>query len=30
MCKSFDPAIEIGGIRLLKKTGGKSDFSATR
>jgi len=30
MCKSLDPAIEIGGIRLLKKTGGKSDFSAAR
>jgi cyclic pyranopterin phosphate synthase len=23
MCKSIDPAIEIGGIRLLKKRGGK-------
>ena len=30
MCKSLDPAIELGSIRLLKKTGGKSDFNASR
>jgi cyclic pyranopterin phosphate synthase len=24
MCKALDPAIEIGGIYLLEKTGGKS------
>ena len=30
MCKSLDPTIEIGSIRLLKKTGGKSDFNAAR
>lgn len=30
MCKSLDPTIVIGSIRLLKKTGGKSDFNAAR
>lgn len=28
MCKGADPAIVIDGIRLLEKTGGKSDFKA--
>ncbi|MBB5350743.1 cyclic pyranopterin phosphate synthase [Haloferula luteola] len=28
MCKALDPAIVISQIRLLKKTGGKSDFLA--
>ncbi len=26
MCKALDPAIVISGIRLLEKTGGKSDY----
>jgi len=31
MCKSMDKAMEIGGVRLLEKTGGKSgDYSAER
>ena len=29
MCKSIDKKIEITNIRLLQKSGGKSDFSAT-
>ena len=28
MCKSIDKKIEITNIRLLQKSGGKSDFSA--
>lgn len=27
MCKALDPAMTIEGLRLLRKTGGKSDFS---
>jgi len=30
MCKSIDKHMTIGGIKLLKKTGGKSDFLADR
>lgn len=26
MCKALDPAIVIGGVRLIEKTGGKSDY----
>lgn len=26
MCKSVEPAMEIGGIRLLEKSGGKNDY----
>ena len=29
MCKAIDKTMEIGGIRLVSKTGGKSDFSLT-
>ena len=29
MCKALDPAIVVGGIRLIEKTGGKSDYQAT-
>ena len=28
MCKALDPAIVISGVRLIEKTGGKSDFHA--
>lgn len=28
MCKSLDPAITIHGVRLIEKTGGKSDYQA--
>jgi molybdenum cofactor biosynthesis enzyme len=28
MAKGFDPAMVIEGIRLLEKTGGKSDYSS--
>lgn len=28
MCKALDPAITIHGVRLLEKTGGKSDYQA--
>lgn len=28
MCKALDPAMVIHGVRLLEKSGGKSDFSA--
>jgi cyclic pyranopterin phosphate synthase len=28
MCKALDPAIVIDGVRLLEKTGGKSDYQA--
>ena len=30
MCKAVDKTMEIGGVRLISKTGGKSDFSAPR
>ncbi|TAE75226.1 MAG: cyclic pyranopterin monophosphate synthase MoaC [Verrucomicrobia bacterium] len=29
MCKALDPAMTIHGIRLLEKSGGKSDYQAT-
>ena len=28
MCKAIDKTMEIGGVRLVSKTGGKSDYSA--
>ena len=28
MCKALDPAIVINGVRLIEKTGGKSDYHA--
>lgn len=28
MCKALDPAIVISGVRLIEKTGGKSDYHA--
>lgn len=28
MCKALDPAIVIHGVRLIEKTGGKSDYHA--
>jgi molybdenum cofactor biosynthesis enzyme len=28
MCKALDPAMIIHGVRLLEKTGGKSDYQA--
>ena len=28
MCKAVDRAMRIEGVRLLRKTGGKSDFTA--
>lgn len=28
MCKALDPAMVIHGVKLLEKTGGKSDFKA--
>ena len=28
MCKAVDPAMVIGGVRLIEKTGGKSDYKA--
>lgn len=28
MCKALDPAIIIHGVRLIEKTGGKSDYQA--
>jgi len=28
MCKALDPAMIIHGVRLLEKTGGKSDYKA--
>ena len=27
MCKAVDKTMEIGGVRLISKKGGKSDFS---
>lgn len=30
MCKALDPAMVIHGVRLLEKTGGKSDYTAAR
>src|SRR5687767_4440877 len=30
MCKAIDKTMVIGGVRLIKKTGGKSDFVAKR
>jgi cyclic pyranopterin phosphate synthase len=28
MCKALDPTMVIGGVRLIEKTGGKSDYHA--
>jgi cyclic pyranopterin phosphate synthase len=28
MCKAANPAIEVSGLRLVEKRGGKSDFTA--
>ena len=30
MCKALDPAMVIHGVRLVEKTGGKSDFKASQ